>query len=597
VYRGNLPPSGLASRRQAFVGWLREVLLPDAMLGRVLQGYPGYAVRLRQKTGSSGLLFTAGAPRPGAQSTTSGLRAGWSVRVFGPPLPASGVFAHDDALAVLIGGSVVGVLLGLLVFLLGAGRGPARRTRSRVLAADPLYDTLTGLPNKALMLDRADRMLARAGRQSGLLVGALFIDIDWFKDVNTKLGKDAGDQLLVIVANRLKGVVRAHDTVGRLGGDEFVILIETVARGARLDSLARRVIESLHKPVELEGFGPSFALTASIGIAFGRYETADGLLRDAQLALYSAQSAGRDRYTLFNANMRTMIEGRAVLEAELNAALQEGQFFLLYQPIYDLTIDRVVGLEALIRWNHPREGVLAPDAFIQLAEQTGLIVPIGRWVLEEACSRAAAWNVAGYRVGISVQVSASQLNRDGFVTDVRRALQQSGLEPSMLTLDIAESIVMRDVAAAAARFEELKHLGVRVAIDDFGSDFANQGDLQKMPLDLLKVDRSTLAASDDEEYRSWLFQTILVLGRDLALPVIAKEVETFEQLVTLQALGCAMAQGYLIGKPAPLEQVETVINTPLPSASAAQPGAAHDVPQAPEGEAGASPAPPSPGLQ
>jgi EAL domain-containing protein (putative c-di-GMP-specific phosphodiesterase class I) len=286
-----------------------------------------------------------------------------------------------------------------------------------------------------------------------------------------------------------------------------------------------------------------------------------------------------------------------VLEAELNAALQEGQFFLLYQPIYDLTIDRVVGLEALIRWNHPNEGVLAPDAFIQLAEQTGLIVPIGRWVLEEACSRAAGWNVAGYRVGISVQVSASQLNRDGFVTDVRRALQQSGLEPSMLTLEIAESIVMRDVAAAAARFEELKHLGVRVAIDDFGSDFANQGDLQKMPLDVLKVDRSTLGASDDEEYRSWLFQTILVLGRDLALPVIAKEVETFEQLVTLQALGCAMAQGYLIGKPAPLEQVETVINTPLPSAAAEQSSAAHDAPQAPGSEAGAGPAPPSPGLQ
>jgi diguanylate cyclase (GGDEF)-like protein len=589
VYHGNLPPSGFTNRRQAFVGWLREVLVPEAMLQRVLQSYPGYAVRLRHMTGSSHVVFTSGSSQRGAQSAVGGLQRGWTMRSFGPPLPASGVFAHEGALGVLAGGSAMSVLVGLLVFLLGAGRRPARVARKRTPPPDPLYDALTGLPNQALMLDRADRMLARAGRQPGLLVGALFIDIDWFKDINTKLGQDAGDQLLTIVASRLNRVVRAHDTVGRLGGDEFVILLETAARGARLDSLARRVIEALHEPAELIGFGPSFTLTASIGIAFGRYDSADGLLRDAQLALYSAQAAGRDRYTLFNANMRTVIEGHAVLEAELNLALREGQFFLLYQPIYDLTNGRVVGLEALIRWMHPQQGVLSPDAFIQLAEETALIVPIGRWVLEEACNRAAAWNVAGHRAGISVQVAASQLNRDGFVTDVRRALQQSGLEPSLLTLEVAERFVMRDVPAAALRFEELKLLGVRIALDDFGSDFANQADLQKMPLDFLKVDRSALAASDDEEYRSWLFQTILVLGRDLSLPVIAKEVETFEQLDALQALGCSMAQGFLIGKPALIEDVVGVINTPLPTPPAVPLSAPQEAP--PPGED--SPAGPS----
>jgi diguanylate cyclase (GGDEF)-like protein len=397
-------------------------------------------------------------------------------------------------------------------------------------------------------------------------VGALFIDIDWFRDVNDKLGEPAGDQLLTIVAERLEGVVRAHDSVGRLGADEFVVLVEAAGRGVRLDSLARRVIEAMHKPVELEGFRLSFSLTASIGVAFGHYLTPDDLLRDARLALTAAQTAGRDRYTLFNANMRSVIEGRGVLELELNAALQAKQFFLLYQPVYDLNTRRVVGLEALIRWQHPTQGVLAPDDFIPLAESTGLIVPIGRWVLEEACTRAAAWNVAGHRVGISVKVSASQLDRDGFTTDVRRALQQSGLEPSRLTLEISETTVMRDIAAVAGRLEEIKRLGVGIAIDEFGSGYARHADLQRMPLDSLKVDRSSLAASDDEDYRSWLLRTVLIVGKDLSLPVIATGIETYEQVVSVQAMGYPLAQGFFLGVPSPTDAVEAILDAELPTA-------------------------------
>ena len=285
-----------------------------------------------------------------------------------------------------------------------------------------------------------------------------------------------------IVAQRLENVIRAEDTVGRLGGDEFVVLVESAARGVRLDSLAGRMIEALHKPVELEDFGPGFFATASIGVAFGRYETPDDLMRDAQLALYSAKAAGKDRYTLFNANMRSMTESRGVLEAELNTALLDEQFFLLYQPIYDLTNRRVVGLETFLRWQHPQRGVLQPEDFVPLAEETGLIVPIGRWALEQACTRTAAWNVTGHRVGISVKVSANQLNRDGFETDVRRALQQSGLDPVLLTLEISEATIMRDMASAARRIAEIKELGVRVAIDDFGgSGYARHDDLQTMP--------------------------------------------------------------------------------------------------------------------
>jgi diguanylate cyclase (GGDEF)-like protein len=573
VYRGNVPPSRFASRREAFVGWLREVLVPGVVLQRALRGHPEYAVRLRYKTSSSNVLFTSGTSQPSAQSSAVNLHNGWTARTSGPsPAPAS-VLTDGDALALLIAGSLLSVLLGLLVFVLGGGRGRALAPATRKLPHPDLYDALTGLPNRGLTVDRAAQMVARTGRQSGMLAGAMFIDIDWFKDVNDKLGQAAGDQLLRIFAQRLMDVVRAGDTVGRFGGDEFVVLVESAARGVRLDSLARRMIEALHKPVELNDFGPRFFSTASIGVAFGRYATHEDLLRDAQLALTAAKTAGKDRYTLFNANMRTIIESRAVLEDELNTALQEKQFLLVYEPICELTTRKVVGFEALIRWTHPKQGVLPPGDFIPLAEESGQIVPIGRWVLEEACSRAAAWNVAGHRVGISVKVSANQLNRDGFVTDVRRALQQSGIEPSLLTLEIAETTVMRDLAATAERLEEIRQLGVRTAIDDFGgSGYARHSDLQRMPLDALKVDRSSLAAPEDEDYRSWLLEAILVFGRDLSLTVVATGIETEEQMATLQAMGCTMAQGSFPGKPIPADAVESLLNADLPTASTASTG-------------------------
>jgi diguanylate cyclase (GGDEF)-like protein len=579
VYRGNLTPHSVFGRRAASVGWLREVLVPGAMLGQVLVGHPGYAVALQYRgassngVGPSHLLFTGGTSASGAQSTTIGLHDGWTVTSFTAATGPS-VLGDEDALALLVAGTLLSALLGLLVFSLGSHRPSAKATtppppteapEADELVDGELYETLTGLPNRALTLDRAERMVSRTGRDVGMLAGALFVDIDQLGEVNDKLGPDAGDQLLRIVGERLQEVVRDGDTVGRLGGDEFVVLVESAARGVRLDSLAQRMIAALHQPVELDDFGPSFVLTASIGVAFGRYASTEDLLRDAQLALVSAKAAGKDRYTLFNANMRTVIEGRAVLEAELNSALSEEQFFLLYQPIHELSTRKVVGLEALIRWRHPERGVLSPADFIPLAEETGLIVPIGRLMLEEACGRAAAWNVAGHRVSVSVKVSPHQLNRDGFLTDVQRALQQSGIEPSLLTLEIPETAVMSDLAAAAERLRELKRLGVSIAIDDFGgSGYAHQADLQQMPFDSLRVDRSSLAASEDEDYRNWLLEAILLVGRDLSLAVIATGIETPEQMAALQAIGCTMAQGALLGQPTATDAVESLLATPLP---------------------------------
>jgi diguanylate cyclase (GGDEF)-like protein len=620
VYRGNVTPHTVFGRTAASVGWLRTVLVPGAMLAQVRVGHPGYALGLIYRNGTSNLVFSSGAPVSGAQSSTLDLHDGWIVTSFGPAVDAN-VFADRDALAVLIGGILLSVLLGLLVDVIGAARsslpapapadaGAQAGEATGELPDHYLYEPVTGLPNRELTLDRAERMVARAGRDSGMLAGALFVDIDQLREVNEKLGIAAGNQLLKIVGERLLDVVRAGDTVGRLDGDEFVVLVESAARGVRLDSLAQRMIEALHKPIELDDFGPSFVLTASIGVAFGRYATPEDLLRDAHVALVSAKTAGKDRYTLFNANMRTVIEGRAVLEAELSTALSERQFFLLYEPIYDLDTRKVASLQALIRWQHPTQGVLAPAAFVPLAEETGLIVPIGRFMLEEACARAAAWDVArsagadpavpagapGGHIGVSVKASAHQLSRDGFVTDVQRALQQSGIEPSLLTLEIPETALLRDLAAAADRLHEIKRLGVSIAIDDFGgSGYAHQADLQRLPLDSLRVDRRSLAASEDESYRSWLLEAIMLVGHELALTVVATGIETHEQLAALRTLGCTMAQGALLGAPAAADAVAGLFDVELPPGAAVAPVAvaasgAAGVPEA-AGASGAAGAP------
>jgi diguanylate cyclase (GGDEF)-like protein len=570
VYRGNATPLTLKGRSDAFAGWLREVFQPGVVVQRALAAHPGYAAKLRYAGPyASSALFEAGGAQDDGQSTLTNLTGGWTLGTVGPKV-SGGIFADGTATTLLLSGILLSALLGILLYSLGTGAGTGTgraplRPPAREVPNEDLYDTLTGLPNRALTLDRAGRMVARASRQSGMLAGALMIDIDWFKEVNEKFGTAAADKLLSIVGERLANVVRGQDTVGRLGGDEFVVLVESAARGVRLDNLARRMIESLHKPVDLDGSGADFTFTASIGVAFGRYETPDDLLRDSKLALLAAKSAGKDRYTLFNANMRAVIEGRSVLETELNAALLDKQFFLLYEPIYDLSTGKVFGVESLLRWQHPKQGVLEPEAFLSLAEETGLIVPIGRWELESACANAAAWDVSGHRAEVAVRISPNQFNREGIITDVRRALQQSGLDPSLLSLQIAETTVMRDVAEAAARLQELKQLGVRISIDEFGSSgYAYHSDLRRLPLDALKVDKSSLAAAEDEDYRSWLLEAILIVGRELSLKVVAKGLETREQVSALHGMGCTMAQGAFMGEPAAPGEVEAVLETKIP---------------------------------
>ena len=573
VYSGGAVPAAMSARKRTFLGWLGELLVPNVVLERALSGHPNLAVHFRYDSRFSHVQFSRGRIPSGAQSTTIPLlvgrealgnsHEGWTLETFAAPL-AGGILHNRSSLTLLVGGSLLSVVLALLVFVLASGRTRALSlvtqktreldTKNRELAHQALHDALTGLPNRTLVLERAERLLARAAHEPTTMTGALFIDIDGFKHVNDNLGHAAGDELLRTVAQRLRGTVREQDAVGRLGGDEFVVLAEA-SHDASLDPLAERITNALREPVEFED--KTISVTASIGVAVGRYPDPDALLRDADLALYAAKAAGKDRYTLFDAGMTSTADVRARLERELSAAVQEGQFFLLYQPLFDLRQRAAVGVEALIRWQHPTKGVVAPSDFIPLAEESGLVSAIGRWVLDEACRQAATWAERGLEMGVCVNVSAFQVGRKGFVEDVRRSLQDSGLEPSSLTLEITETALMGDLPAACEHLETVRSLGVRVAIDDFGTGYASLSNLQRVPVDILKIDMSFVAALNDGAQSRELLQAILGVGEALSLAVVAEGIEDESQLDALLAMGFETGQGFLMAKPSSAEVIET----------------------------------------
>ena len=570
VYAGGGTPKSLHGRQRAFLGWLAERVEPEVVLARALEGHSNFAVKFSYDSLQSHVTFDSGHAPPGAQSSKIDLHNGWTVQSYGTAA-VGGVFGDPPALTMLIGGVLLSIVFGLLLLVLGTGRTRALalvREKTRELSHQALHDTLTGLPNRALVLDRADQLLSRAARHPGMLAGALFIDIDGFKHVNDNLGHAAGDELLKAVGQRLQGAVRDEDTVGRLGGDEFVVLVDSTASGATLDLLADRLTEVLREPVELDDGRKIFSVTASIGVAVGQYSAPDALLRDADLALYAAKAAGKDRYALFDASMHDGDETRQELEADLSKAVQEGQFFLHYQPIFDLRSHQVVAVEALVRWQHPVRGLIPPDSFIPLAEDSGLIVPLGRWVLGEACRQAAEWSAAGLRIGMAVNVSAHQLGRSAFAEEVRRALLDSGIAASLLTVEVTETTLMRDISAACDHLTDIKALGVRVAIDDFGTGYASLSQLQRMPVDVLKIDRSFVAALTDGDHSGELLEAILGVGRALSLSVVAEGIEEQSQMMTLERMGCAMAQGFLLGRPDTAEAVEGLIRSARAGSSA-----------------------------
>jgi diguanylate cyclase (GGDEF)-like protein len=445
-----------------------------------------------------------------------------------------------------------------------------RKATEGELSRLALYDALTGLPNRTLLADRLRQALARA-RRTKATVAVIFLDLDRFKVVNDSLGHDAGDRLLVAAAARIKASLRDSTTLGRFGGDEFVALCEDLEREEHAVDVAERMLAALN-----EGFPlgqTTVHIGGSVGIALGGGDdaTPEGLVRDADAAMYLAKARGRGTIEIFDAEMRHNAISRLALETDLRGAIEREELRLLYQPIVKLSDGSVAGAEALVRWEHPERGVLTPDAFIPLAEDTGLIVPLGDWVIEEACNELRRWDdilPESICLGMSVNLSALQLGvtlgggpvpkshgpngrpgRHGtLIQRLGEMTQRLGVAPCRLSLEITESILMDDEGASAI-LRELKEFGVTVSVDDFGTGYSGLSYLKRLPADVMKIDRSFVAGIAEDRADRALVETMINLAHSFNLCVVAEGVETIEQLVVLAALGCDFAQGYLIARP------------------------------------------------
>jgi diguanylate cyclase (GGDEF)-like protein len=420
--------------------------------------------------------------------------------------------------------------------------------RQQELTFMATHDPLTGLPNRALVVDRLEQMLLRA-RHANAPVAAFFIDLDNFKTINDSLGHSAGDELLRAVAARLDGVVRDVDALGRLGGDEFVVIAGDMSLLAGPELIAERLLDALKAPVALGEERTEVTISASVGIATGERATAAELLRDADIAMYRAKWSGRGRYVLFECGMADAVQSRMELEMDLRAALENDEFFLAFQPTFSLSDMTPTGLEALIRWKSPSRGIVQPDDFIPLLEETGLIVEIGRWVLDSACAQAAQWRREGFLVGIAVNVSARQLDSDAIIADVGAALCKHELDPQALTLEITESTLMRDAQETVRRLNEIKQLGVRLAIDDFGTGYSSLGHLRQFPVDALKIDRSFITGLAHNAEGESLIHTLVQLGKALSIETIAEGIEQSSELSLLRGEQCDGGQGFLFAHP------------------------------------------------
>ena len=423
-----------------------------------------------------------------------------------------------------------------------------------------LYDPLTHLPNRRLLNERLAKAVAGSGRQRRH-AALLFIDLDNFKMINDSMGHDIGDLLLRQVALRLRDSVRSNDTVARLGGDEFVILLEDLSpkiheATAQIEHIAQKMLEALGRPYTFGEF--SHHCTASIGaIPFmDASETIESLLKSADMAMYKAKAAGKNRLFFFDPAMQTEVEARAALERDLRQALLEQQFVLYLQPQVD-QFAQVLGAEALIRWQHPKRGLIAPAEFIQVAEETGLILPIGQWVLEEACRQLARWKnqAATASLTLAINVSALQFRNSAFIDDVARALGEAGAPASQLKLEITESLLLEDIDGTILRMQILKNeLGVGLSLDDFGTGYSSLSYLKQLPLDQIKLDRSFVKDIDHNPNDAAIAEAIIALGRSFAISVIAEGVETDEQRTALLARGCHAFQGFLFGRPGPVAE-------------------------------------------
>ena len=443
-----------------------------------------------------------------------------------------------------------------------------------------VYDALTGLPNRLLFEDRLNRLLRLYGEDHSRYFALLFLDLDRFKLINDSLGHLAGDQLLTSVAERLRQSVRSGplQTIARLGGDEFALLVDGLHCAKDATRIADRILQSLRSPFLVDQ-KPVFC-SASIGISLAApdYQCASDMVRDADIAMYSAKTAGKGRWAVFDGDMRNRVVARVELEGELQVALERNDFRVYYQPKVHLKTGRIAGFEALVRWHHPERGVIPPSDFIPIAEENGLIVPIGAWVLRKSCEQLRTWtrdHPAGGPVAVSVNLSPRQFRDPGLVSMVRSAIAESGADPERLDLEITEGVLFDDLDRALGVLHELKALGVGLKIDDFGTGYSGLSYLCRLPFDTLKIDRSFTVDLSREGSNRQMIRTILEMAKHLGMEVVAEGIEWRDQLDQLRILGCQFGQGYYFAKPLPAEEAETLLETcvhPMDDLDAAPPG-------------------------
>lgn len=415
------------------------------------------------------------------------------------------------------------------------------------------YDTLTGLPNRILFYDRLKQYLGHAEREKCSLA-ILFLDLDRFKVVNDSLGHGNGDLLLQEVSRRLDKTIRMSDTVARLGGDEFVIALQSVTRGEDLSGVASTILSVLREPIHIEGH--EIFTSCSIGIAIYPDDgnSAEELMKHSDIAMYQAKEHGRNTYQFFSLEMNRRAFDRQMHENQLRKALQRNELFLLYQPQIDVTAGEITGFEALVRWNHPERGIVTPCDFIHLAEETGLILPIGEWVLRTACAQNIAWQQQGLRpVRMAVNISGRQFKHASIVDFVRQILLETGLDPQLLELELTESTIMTEPSTVVPILHSLKELGVHLSIDDFGTGYSSLSCLKHFPIDRLKIDQSFVSDIDSNPDDAAIAEAIISMARSLRIEVVAEGVENVRQLDFLRSRNCCMMQGYYFSEPLPPE--------------------------------------------
>jgi diguanylate cyclase (GGDEF)-like protein/PAS domain S-box-containing protein len=433
------------------------------------------------------------------------------------------------------------------------------------LQHNAFHDSLTGLPNRALLLDRLGQAVARTKRRPDCHFGVLFLDLDGFKFVNDSLGHQMGDQLLIAIARRLERCLRDGDTVARLGGDEFIILMEDVTETRDVLGLADRVLECLQTPFSLDGH--ELVVTASIGIALGetKVDSAEEVVRNADIAMYRAKSRGKSSYVVFDDAMHAEAVTRLQLNTDLRQATARGELHLYYQPIVALRTGRISGFEALLRWYHPDRGLVCPDDFVPLAEETKLILPIGMWVIRTAAEQLRIWQKQhrlSDPLSISVNMSCRQFSQPDLVYQIERVLLETGLDARCLRMEITESAIMEHVETASSVLTKLKALGVKLALDDFGKGYSSLSYLHQFPFDTLKLDRSFIARIGPRGENLEIVRTIVSLAQVLGLDVVAEGVETARQLAQLQDLGCQLGQGYFFSRPLTAQAASAMLEQP-----------------------------------